>query len=49
MSEADKAILKRLFQKVNELDNKDNEIILLCCAAYAAGKVEGEKKAAPVA
>ncbi len=46
MSEAEKTILTGLLQKVNELDREDEEIMLMCCAVYAAGKAAGEKKTA---
>lgn len=49
MSEAEKTILTGLLQKVNQLDPQDEEVMLMCCAAFTAGKAAGEKKSAVTA
>lgn len=46
MSEAEKTVLASLFEKVNKMDPQDAEAMLMCAAAYKAGKAAGEKLAA---
>lgn len=45
MAEEEKKILSELVEKVSGLDNTGREALLMCAAAYKAGKAAGEKTA----
>lgn len=38
MPERNMSVLERLMEKVSKLDERDQEAMLLCAMAYAAGK-----------
>lgn len=46
MAEEEKKALAELAEKVSSLDDAGREAILMCAAAYKAGKTAGEKTAA---